>query len=640
MFVVVNNEETLKVEPNSTAAELAKHLNLTNPSEALAVSINDDLKDLNTTLKDNDRVVFWDFNDPEGQKIFWHTSAHVLAKAVLRLWPEAIPTIGPAIEKGFYYDFANLNITEADLEKIEAEVEKILDENPHIERVVFKNKKEALEFFSKNKYKVELIQELKEDEPITAYKLGDFLDLCRGPHLPTVRKIKGFKILKNSGAYWRGNPENEMLTRIYAISFPDRKTLKDYLFTLEEAKKRDHKVLGAQLDLFSIKEESPGCVFLHPNGMIIWNRLSEFWKEIHTYAGYHEIKTPQLLTRELWEKSGHWQNYKENMYTVNIEKRDFALKPMSCPGCLLLYKSRKHSYRELPIRYSEIGHVHRHEPSGALNGLFRVRSFHQDDAHIFTLHSDLKKEILGVLHLTEILYGTFGLHHHLELSTRPKNSIGSDENWAMSTGGLLEALDEYNKPYKINEGDGAFYGPKIDIHIKDALDRSWQCGTIQVDMSMPERFDITYTSAQGTEERPIMIHRAIFGSLERFFGILIEHFAGKFPLWLSPTQIRILPVAERHAEYAKYLMRELHIAKFNCDVDDSNESFNKKVRNAQLANINYMLAVGDKELENKSVNIRTRDNVVHGEMPYLEFLEEIKVERDTKSLTSRFAKKE
>lgn len=639
-MLIRSNKQEIELPDGSSGKDLAEKLNLRGPNQSLAVKINGTLRDLSTVLKDGDEVELIHFEEPEGKELYWHTSAHVLAQAILRLYPDAKPTIGPPIEQGFYYDFANLTVSEEDFEKIEKEVQKIIDENYRPERVVFKGKKEALERFKDNPYKRELIEGFKEGDEISAYSQGEFFDLCRGPHLPSLGKIKAFKILKTSGAYWKGDSNREMLTRVYAISFPDRKLLKDYLFFLEEAKKRDHKIIGPKLDLFSLKEEGPGMPFIHPKGMIIWNRLIAFWRALHDEAGYVEIKTPHLLSQSLWETSGHWFHYRENMYAFSIEDRHFAIKPMNCPGCMLYFKSQSHSYRELPLRVAELGLVHRHEASGALSGLFRVRSFHQDDAHVFMRPADIKHEIMNVIGLIDKIYSTFGLPYRLELSTRPEKSIGTDADWEVATAGLKDALDSWGQPYRINEGDGAFYGPKIDIHIKDVLGRSWQCGTIQLDMALPEKFELEYMDSDGQAKRPVMIHRALFGSIERFFGILIEHFAGKFPLWLSPRQVCIIPVADRHNDYAHQLSVEIKKAGFLCDVDDSSESVNKKIRNAQLMQYNYMLTVGDKELENRSVNLRTRDNVVHGELNLKAFVDAIEKENADRSLTSHFAKEE
>lgn len=628
---VIYNEKTWELPEGATARDLAEKAGQTAPNQAIAVKINGALRDLSTPLKEGDVLFFCDFEDTIGKEVFWHTSAHVLAQAILRLFPGAKPTIGPPIEQGFYYDFANLQISEADFVRIEEEVERILKENFRPERKEFKDKKEALEVFKANPYKTELISEFEGS--ITGYKQGEFFDLCRGPHLPALGKIKAFKILKTSGAYWRADKEREMLTRVYAISFPERKALKDYLHLIEEAKKRDHKVLGPKLGLFSIKEEAPGMPFIHPKGMIIWNRLIDFLRKLQQAAGYVEIKTPQLMSRELWQRSGHWDHYKENIYAFDIEERHYALKPMNCPGCMLFYEGETHSYRDLPLRISEFGHVHRHEASGALSGLFRVRSFHQDDTHIFLRPGDIKSEILSVLNLVKIIYSTFGLDYRFELSTRPEKSIGTDEEWEAATTGLKKALDESSLRYRVNEGDGAFYGPKIDIHIRDALGRSWQCGTVQLDMALPEKFALEYVDSDGGHKRPVMIHRAIFGSVERFFGILIEHFAGKFPLWIAPLAARLLPIADRHVEYARELYAALQSAGILCDIDESHESVSKKVREAQLQQINYMIVLGDKEVEQKTLSVRRRDNVVIGDLQPAMLIETLKQEIEMRSLT-------
>lgn len=637
MRLTLRDNSTVEMPDGSSAKELADKLHLNGPNQALGANINGKNCDLSCSLKDGDKVILWNFDDPEGKEIFWHTSAHVLAQAILRLWPEAKPTIGPPIENGFYYDFANLTISDADFDRIEKEMQAIVAENYLSKREVFANKEEALKQFSSNKYKCELINSFAQGDELSGYRQGEFFDLCRGPHLYNLGKIKALKVMKTAGAYWRGDAKNEMLTRVYAITFPERKQLKDYLQLLEEAKKRDHKILGPRLDLFSLREEAPGMPFIHPKGMLIWNQLTGYIRQCLERNGYVEIKTPTLMSRELWERSGHWSNYRDHMFTSQIEDRDFAIKPMNCPGGMLFYLSHQHSYRELPLRVAEIGNVHRYEPSGSLSGLFRVRSFHQDDAHIFMKPSDIEEEILAILNLAHEIYSTFGLTYHLELSTKPeKNTIGTDEDWKIATEGLKGALDKTGRSYRINEGDGAFYGPKIDFHIRDALNRTWQCGTIQLDMALPEKFQLEYTDHDGARRRPIMLHRAIFGSIERFFGILIEHFAGRFPLWISPLQVRVLTVADRHLEYAEEVSRAIKAAGFHCDVDHSGESVSKKVRNAQLAQINYMLTIGDKELENRTLNLRTRDNVVHGEIKLDGFLQTIAEEKRGRSLASPY----
>lgn len=631
-------DKKMELPVGTTLKQLAEKLHLTAPEQAVTASVNGTLRDLFDSLQEGDEVRFFHFEDAKGKEVFWHTSAHVLAQAILRLFPEAKPTIGPPIEQGFYYDFANLTLSEADFERIEKEVQKIVEANYQTERVTFSTPAEALAAFAGNPYKKELIESFGESQ-LTGYRQGEFFDLCRGPHLGALNKIKAFKVLKTSGAYWRADRNREMLTRVYAISFPDRKQLRDYLQMLAEAEKRDHKVVGPMLDLFSFKEEAPGMPFIHPRGLFVWNRLLELLRERLAEAGYQEIKTPLILTKELWERSGHWSHYKENMYISRVEEREFAIKPMSCPGCMLYYKTAMHSYRELPLRIAEIGHVHRYEASGALNGLFRVRGFHQDDAHIFLRRDQIREEIRQILHLADHLYMTFGLPYRLELSTRPEKSktIGSDEDWEIATLGLKTALDEWGHSYRINEGDGAFYGPKIDIHIRDAIGRFWQCGTIQLDLSLPEKFVLEYADGDGMHKRPIMLHRAIFGSIERFFGILVEHFAGKFPLWISPYPIRILTVADRHLAYAEEVKRQIVSRGFVCDLDATAESMGKKVRTAQLLKTNYMLTIGDQEVEHRTVAVRTRDNVVHGEVDISHFLAKVEEERASRALMSAFS---
>lgn len=638
MFVTLKDNSRIELPEGSTAKDLADKLNLKGPHQALGANINGKTFDLTHPLHEGDKIILWNFEDPEGKEIYWHTSAHILAQAILRIWPEAKPTIGPPIENGFYYDFADLKISDADFERIEEEMQAIAAQNYVSQREEFTDPKSALQAFAGNKYKQELIESFPKGDPLSGYRQGEFFDLCRGPHLFNLGKVKAIKLMKTAGAYWRGDSKNEMLTRIYGITFPDRKMLKEYLQQLEEAKKRDHKIIGPRLDLFSLKEEAPGMPFIHPKGMIVWNQLISFIRECLNDAGYIEIKTPTMMVRELWERSGHWSNYREHMFTSQVEERDFAIKPMNCPGCMLFYQSRVHSYRDLPLRVAEIGNVHRFEPSGSLSGLFRVRSFHQDDAHIFMKPDEIQQEIIAILKLAHKIYSTFGLQYHLELSTRPeKNTIGTDEEWNNATQGLKGALDQYTREYKINEGDGAFYGPKIDFHIRDAIHRTWQCGTIQLDMALPERFDLEYTSHDGTKLRPVMLHRAIFGSVERFFGILIEHFSGRFPLWLSPSQVRLITVADRHQPYADELAARFKKAGFQVDVDHAQESVSKKVRNAQLAQVNYILTVGDQELERQTINLRTRDNRVVGEVNVDEFIRTIEEERKTRSLVSAYA---
>lgn len=636
--IKLEGQELEEVPPQSSASSLAEKLHRNRPDQSIAVRVNGVLRDLSFPLSDGDVVEWIDFSMAEGREIFWHSSAHILAQAVLRLWPEAKLTIGPAIEEGFYYDFANLKISDADFERIEEEMAKVAKESHIPKREQIASKEAALTLFADNPYKCELIRALPGDAEISLYRHGEFFDLCRGPHIANFGKVKAIKLLKVAGAYWRGKSENEMLTRIYGISFPDRKQLKEYEERIAEAKKRDHKILGPQLDLFSLRPEGPGMPFIHPKGLFIWNQMVDYLRGLQRKAGYIEIKTPSMMTRDLWVQSGHWQNYRDNMYTCKIEDHEFAIKPMNCPGCMLFYNSSLHSYRELPLRIAEIGHVHRYEPHGALSGLFRVRSFHQDDAHIFMMPIQIQSEILNALKLADQLYKSFGLSYHLELSTRPESdTIGTDEEWELATNALRKALDESGNPYRINEGDGAFYGPKIDLHIRDALGRTWQCGTIQLDMALPERFDLDYIDHDGSRKRPVMIHRALYGSIERFFGSLIEFYAGKFPLWLSPRQVRILTIADRHLPYAQELMERFVGEGLQCELDDSGESISKKVRLAQLEKVNYMLTIGDKEVEGRSASLRTRDNVVHGEIDLDDFSRALHREIESRALTSPYS---
>ncbi len=562
------------------------------------------------------------------EKTFWHTSSHILAQAVKRLYPDIKLTIGPAIENGFYYDFDTEEpFTPQMLENLENEMKKIVKEDYKIERFTLP-RKEAIAFMEeKNEpYKVELIEELPEGEEISFYRQGEFTDLCAGPHIPSTGPVKAFKLLSSSGAYWRGNEKNKMLQRIYGISFPKASELEEYLNMLEEAKKRDHKKLGKELELFMIAPEGPGFPFFLPKGMALRNVLEDFWRKIHVKNGYQEIKTPMMLNEELWHRSGHWDHYKENMYTTQIDEVDFALKPMNCPGGMLVYKNKMHSYKELPIRMGELGLVHRHEKSGELNGLFRVRCFTQDDAHIFCLPEQIESEIINLMHLINEVYSLFGFTYTVELSTRPEDSMGSDEDWNLAEGALKKALEKENMAYKINEGDGAFYGPKIDFHIKDCLGREWQCGTIQLDFQMPERFDLHYIGEDGEKHRPVMLHRVIFGSIERFIGILIEHFAGAFPTWLSPVQVKILPIADSHLEYANRVKEQLLEEGIRVEIDERNEKIGYKIREAQLQKIPYMLVIGDKEVEANKVGVRSRKDGDQGAVSITDFINKIKTE--------------
>ena len=574
----------------------------------VAMEINGNMVDMHHVIDRDAKIRFVTKKDPEALEILRHTAAHVMAQAVCNLYRDAILTIGPVIEDGFYYDFDMAPISEEDFPKIEAEMKNIINAKLPVQRREVP-KSEALAFYKNDPYKQEIISELEEGT-ISFYTQGAFTDLCRGPHLPHTGFIKAFKLMKVSGAYWRGDPARPQLQRIYGTAFFDKKNLNEYLNFLEEARKRDHRKIGSALDLFSFSDQAPGMPFFHPNGMTLWNALLDYWREEHRTAGYVETKTPLILNRSLWEQSGHWENYRENMYTVSIDETESAIKPMNCPGGMLLFKRKRHSYRDLPLRAAEIGLVHRHELSGVLSGLFRVRAFHQDDAHIFMTPAMIEEEILGVLRLVERMYSTFGLGFHLELSTRPEKSIGSDVQWEQATDGLQRALDAYGADYRVNEADGAFYGPKIDIHIKDAIGRTWQCGTIQLDMSLPERFDLSYIGEDNEKHRPVMIHRVIYGSIERFLGILVEHYAGRFPLWLAPVQAVILPINDSLSPYAEAVSRAFVKKGVRSRVDDRTESLNRKVREAQLLKIPLIITVGEKERDAKSLAVRTLDGKV------------------------------
>lgn len=630
--VIVPDGSKFELEDGATAHDLAKQIGKKLAKAALAAKVNGNFTDLTTTLNDGDQVTILTFDDAEGKEVFWHSSAHVLAQAVKRLYPNAKPTIGPAIEEGFFYDFADLQVSEDDFPAIEAEVVKITRENIAPERVEYDSQADAIEAHGDNPFKKELIEGLEEG--LSAYRQAEFVDLCRGPHLPHLSKIGAMKLMKTSGAYWRGNAENEQLTRIYGISFPDKKELKQYIHRLEEAKKRDHRVLGKKLGLFAFHKEAPGLPFIYPNGMIVWNELLSFWRDVHDADGYAEIKTPGMMNRELWEKSGHWANYRENMYTSEIEDKIFAIKPMNCPGGMMFFGDGQYSYRDLPLKVAEIGNVYRHEMSGALSGMFRVRSFHQDDAHIFMETSQIKDQVLGVIALAEKIYAQFDLDFNLELSTKPEKAIGSDEDWEAATEGLRQALEASGRDYKLNPGDGAFYGPKIDFHLKDAIGRTWQCGTIQLDFSLPDRFDLTYIQESGERARPIMVHRALFGSIERFFGILVEHYAGKFPLWMSPRQVRLIPVAEKHGAFAEEFAARLRSEGLRVGMESFDESVPKRVRKAQLDQVNYILVLGDQEMNGSHLAVRTRDNVVHNGVDREQFIAQLKEEFSTRAKQS------
>jgi threonyl-tRNA synthetase len=580
---------------------------------ALAIQFNGNMIDMTTPLTTDGNLRIITFKDPEGVELFKHSSAHLLAHAIKRLYPNAKPTIGPAVEQGFYYDFDDLDISMDDFPKIEAEMKKIVEEKLETKRVEYTNKEEAKAAFQNNPYKIEMINELEDNKP-SAYTQGDFIDLCRGPHVPNTKMIKAFKLMKLAGAYWRGDANNKMLTRIYGVSFPDKKDLKEYLTLLEEAEKRDHRKIGKAMDLFSFQQEAPGMPFFHDKGAFMWNTLVDFVSDILRERNYEIIKTPLIMNKALWLQSGHWDHYKENMYFTKIDsdEENFAVKPMNCPGHLLVYKNRMYSYRDLPLRMAEFGLVHRHELSGVLSGLFRVRTFTQDDAHVFCTEKQIKEEVENLINFMDTVYTTFGFSYSMELSTKPEKAMGDPKKWELAEQKLQEVLEAQGKEWKLNPGDGAFYGPKIDFHIKDALGRSWQCGTIQLDFQMPEKFHLTYEGADGQKHQPVMIHRAVLGSVERFLGNIIEQFAGKFPLWIRPNQIKILPIADRHLDYAKQVAQAYKAAAIRVEIDERSESVNKKVRDAQLEQFNYILVVGDKEAETNTVNVRKRNNEVLG----------------------------
>lgn len=575
---------------------------------ATAGEVDGEVIDLRTKIDQDCELTIHTFQSQEGAHAFRHTTSHILAQAVKRLFPDTKLAIGPAIDDGFYYDFdREVPFTTEDLETIEKEMKKIVKEDLKIEQFTLP-REEAIALMKEKEepYKVELIEDLPEDAVISFYKQGEFTDLCAGPHLLSTKSVKAFKLTSLAGAYWRGSEKNKMLTRIYGTSFTKKADLDEYLAKIEEAKKRDHRKLGKELGLFTILEEGPGFPIFLPKGMILKNTLIDYWREVHTRAGYVEISTPIMLNKQLWETSGHWAHYKENMYTTVIDEEDFAIKPMNCPGGILVYKTEPHSYRDLPLRMGELGTVHRHEKSGALHGLMRVRSFTQDDAHIFMTREQIKDEIKGVARLIDEVYSLFGFKYHVELSTKPEDSMGSQEDWDIATDALRSALDELQLPYVINEGDGAFYGPKIDFHLEDTLGRTWQCGTIQLDFQLPLRFEMEYIAADGEKHRPIMVHRVVFGSIERFIGILIEHFAGAFPTWLAPEQVKVLPISEKYHEYANEVAAKLKEAKIRCSVDERSEKIGYKIRDARLNKIPYMLVVGAKEQEEEVVSVRSR----------------------------------
>ena len=600
---------------------------------ATAGEVNGEVVDLRTVVEEDCELSILTFQDEKGKGAFRHTASHIMAQAIKRLYPDAKLAIGPSVADGFYYDIdRETPLTQEDLEKIEAEMKKIVKEALPIEQFT-KPRAEAIAYFQEKEepYKVELIEDLPEDAVISFYSQGEFTDLCAGPHLMTTKPVKAFKLTSLAGAYWRGSEKNKMLQRIYGTAFPKKAELDEYLTMLEEAKKRDHRRLGKELGLFMIRDEGPGFPFFLPKGMVLKNTLLDYWREIHNKAGYVEIATPIMLSRHLWETSGHWDHYKENMYTTVIDEEDFAIKPMNCPGGILVYQSEPRSYRDLPLRMGELGLVHRHEKSGQLHGLMRVRCFTQDDAHIFMMPEQIREEIKGVAKLIDEVYSLFGFKYHVELSTRPEDSMGSDEDWELATEGLRGALEDLGLDYVVNEGDGAFYGPKIDFHLEDSIGRTWQCGTIQLDMQMPQRFELEYTGADGEKHRPIMIHRVAFGSIERFIGILIEHFAGAFPTWLAPVQVKVLPISEKHLEYGQKVLKELEAAGIRAEIDERAEKIGYKIREAQMQKIPYMLVVGAKEEESSLVSVRSRFAGDEGQKSIADFISAIREEIDTKT---------
>lgn len=632
--VTLKNGEIMEFENGVTAADVCKQISMGLYRAACACEINGEVKDLRTALNDDCTLNILTFDDENGKKAYWHTTSHILAQAIKRLYPDVKLAIGPSIDNGFYYDFDfSAPFTADDIEKVEAEIKKIIKENIPLEKFELAPA-DALDLMNQQGeiYKAELIEEhAGKGEPISFYKQGDFCDLCAGPHLASTGSVKAVKLMSVTGAYWRGDEKNKMLTRIYGISFPKKADLDAYIERMEEAKKRDHRKLGKELGLFMMRNEGPGFPFFLPNGMILKNLLLNYWHEVHEKAGYVEISTPIMLNRQLWETSGHWDHYKENMYTTVIDEQDFAIKPMNCPGGILVYQSEPRSYRDLPIRMGELGLVHRHEKSGQLHGLMRVRCFTQDDAHIFMTPEQIRDEIKGVAKLIDEVYKLFGFKYHVELSTRPEDSMGSDEDWNMATDALQGALDDLGLPYVVNEGDGAFYGPKIDFHLEDSIGRTWQCGTIQLDFQLPLRFELDYIGADGEKHRPIMIHRVAFGSIERFIGILIEHFAGAFPLWLAPEQVRVLAISDKHLGYASEVLQKLKAVGIRATIDTRSEKIGYKIREAQLKKIPYMLILGDKESESGTVAVRSRKDGDLGAVAVDEFIKKVVEENDTKA---------
>ena len=632
MKIFLKSGDALEIADNATAFAAAQAISEGLARNAICAKVNGQLVDLSQELKEGDNLEIVTLKDKEGLQVYRHTCAHVLAQALKTIYPTCKLSIGPVIDNGYYYDVDFVTpIAQSDLAKVESEMQKIIKSNLPIERFTLPRDEaiKLMESFSES-YKVELIQDLPEGETISFYKQGNFIDLCRGPHLPSTGKIKAFKLTSIAGAYWRGDEHNKMLTRIYGTAFAKKDEMEAYFTMLEEAKKRDHTKLGKELKLFAIMNEGKGLPFFLPNGMVLKNALIEYWREIHTREGYVEVQTPIMLNRTLWETSGHWFHYRDNMYTTKVDEEDFAIKPMNCPGGILVYKNEPHSYKDLPIRMGELGLVHRHEKSGQLHGLFRVRCFTQDDAHIFMTREQIKDEIMGIVRLINEVYTLFGFKYHVELSTRPENSMGADEDWEIATESLRNALDELGLGYVVNEGDGAFYGPKIDFHLEDSIGRTWQCGTIQLDFQLPQRFELEYVGEDGQKHCPIMVHRVAFGSIERFIGILIEHFAGKFPVWISPLQVKILPITDKQEEYARALCAKMREAGIRVSVDDRNEKIGYKIREAQLEKVPYMLVVGANEAEAGQVSVRRRDKGDMGVMSADEFIATVKKDIEEK----------
>ena len=615
-------------ETGSSLLSIAKSLNQKLGKTALLAKVDGENKDLSDALDHDAKVEFITPDSEEGLHAIRHTASHVMAQAIQHLFPGTKFAIGPAIEKGFYYDLDSDHVfTPEDLRAIEKEMSKIIKANYPLVRKELPRAEALAKFKAEDEpYKVELIEDLPEDAVISTYTQGDFTDLCAGPHCPSTGRVKAFKLMSIAGAYWRGDEHNKMLQRIYGTAFASKEDLEAYLHMMEEAEKRDHRKLGKQLGLFMLSDYGPGFPFFLPNGMIIRNTLIDYWREVHRRYGYQEVMTPMIMNRQLWETSGHWDHYKENMYFTKIDGEDYAIKPMNCPGGMLVYANEPHSYKELPLRVGELGLVHRHELSGALHGLFRVRCFTQDDAHIFMMPNQIEDVIQETIRLFDEVYATFGLTYHAELSTRPDNSMGDDATWEMTTNALRKAMDDFGLKYSINEGDGAFYGPKIDFHLKDSIGRTWQCGTIQLDMLLPEKFNLTYTGEDGQKHRPVMIHRVVYGSIERFIGILIENYAGAFPAWLAPEQVRVMPITDKYNEYAKAIVDKMESQKIRAHLDDRNEKIGYKIREAQMKKVPYMLIVGEKEVESGTVSVRSRDNGEQGAMPVDEFIAKLQDE--------------